>query len=1121
LGTGEWGNDHMTLTLPAVASPYADLVSAALTATASARNEKVLVHGLENALKAASMALGIPFTSFSLDMSLRTAKGEQRYLDALHGTVVIEYEPPDCFGGGSAPAKLRHAHKQAEEYAEILGRDEGRDLSAYTLCAWDGSHISFGNRYGVTWAWVPLTPFNKEAAKRLMDAIAGSPRPLVAPLLLASAVGPNTDVGATLLPALFAALVEARKGPTSKTKLLLTEWTRLFGQAVGIQTNKLKSFLQEQERLHGVKYGDDIPCYLFALHTFIGLTARLVAALSLRNTSTDLSDAGQPVLDRLKALESGTLFTDAGVVNMLNEGFFSWYVDDAQAPLIEPALADILSTLAMLDYDTTKKDSTATRDLFKGIYSDFVPRELRHALGEVYTPDWLAAHALDQIGWQVEDDLLDPNGGSGTFLLEALRRRIAAWPDATVADLLHGLYAIDLNPLAVLCAKASIVVTVARRLDPVKPLRLPVFLGDAINVSTEGEDGIFSHTIQTEKGDKTFRVPAKLVRDGRFHALFDTLRVEITANLDAADIYDHLLEQVADLDLTVDEVSALRVTVDTLVDLHKLSWDGIWCPILADRFAAGAIPRVSHIAGNPPWVKWSHLPPKYAAFIQSYCRGLRVFSDAKYVGGIEADISTVITFSVVRRWLAEGGRLAFYITGTVFTTPSSQGFRRFAVNDKTSLIHCEVLAVEDFKKVAPFEDVTNHTALILLRRDAPLRLPVPYKEWELKEGITRRQFKDGADFRANAVCRTLLAAPVPGTDAGPWAKGTATQHAAWSMMLDGGETRYRYEARKGVTVDLNGVLLPKVLERRANNVICIVNDPSQGRTHGLPVHTRLVEDTHLFPLVRGKGLAPFRAEVDPEQAIIVPQRGMHGDPTLPKTSQRLFKFLSLFRTQLEARASYRKYQKGKPFWSVWSTGSYTFSPYKVLWREMGGMDFCAAYVGTFQHPVLGRKTVVPNHKVYFVPCESLREAQFLTAILNASSVVKAVGAFATALSLGTNVIRYLRLPRFNWRHDDHLQLALLAGRITARGGRPTRQEAARLDELAIDVLRDCSDRHLRSVVSRRRQVTLGVSSFWNRHVAAVGRLPPAMADRIDRRRFRRLGEVLKATRGKRGAAVRS
>jgi len=142
--------------------------------------------------------------------------------------------------------------------------------------------------------------------------------------------------------------------------------------------------------------------------------------------------------------------------------------------------------------------------------------------------------------------------------------------------------------------------------------------------------------------------------------------------------------------------------------------------------------------------------------------------------------------------------------------------------------------------------------------------------------------------------------------------------------------------------------------------------------------------------MRGRGLQAFRAQPDPNYRILLPQRDMHGDPALLTDCPRTLRFLTRFRDELENRASYRKFQRNKPFWSTWSTGPYTFSPYKVLWKEMSGHRFCAAYVGDIDDPVIGRKVVIPDHKLYMVPVDTIEEAQFLTGILNAPTVAKAI-----------------------------------------------------------------------------------------------------------------------------------
>ena len=96
-----------------------------------------------------------------------------------------------------------------------------------------------------------------------------------------------------------------------------------------------------------------------------------------------------------------------------------------------------------------------------------------------------------------------PHCGPGTFVLEALKRRLIAhgagvFPPAH--EILAGLYGIDLNPLAVLAAKASLVVVLASGINFDTPTALPIYLADAINSATQTRDGFFVHILQTELG---------------------------------------------------------------------------------------------------------------------------------------------------------------------------------------------------------------------------------------------------------------------------------------------------------------------------------------------------------------------------------------------------------------------------------------------------------------------------------------------------------------------------------------------------------------------------------------------------------------------------------------------
>ena len=1030
------------------------LTAGVLIAVGAASNEANLRHEVERLLQQECHVLGIPYIPFQLERALRGDRRQIAFADVVHGGIIIEYEPPNSFSAGQARANIQHAKSQAEDYAARMAHDEGRPIDDYMLIIWDGAYISFGVTDGEAAQWDRIVAFDVRQAERLLFLLRDQGRPLVHPALVRTMVGPESQVGARLIPVLFRAVVVASTSSAigqSKTTLLFKEWSRLFGQAVGIPTDRLEAFLVRQSHAHCQAYDTDIPCYLFALHTYIATVAKLVSALALPRPSQDIRDTSVELRERMQTLEIGTLFEDAGITNMLTGDFFSWPIDDQAWSDIEPPLGDLLAHLSHLSFDMTRRNPESVRDLFKGIYEEFVPRELRHALGEVYTPDWLAGHALDEMGWQPANDLLDPTCGTGTFILEAVRRRLVAennnGEQHTAHEILHGLFGMDLNPLAVLAAKASLIVVLANRLDPAAPVRLPIFLADAINTAAPTTDGYFSHRLQTERGVKEFKIPADLAQSPRVHEFFDVLRTSILENQEAAAILPEI--RCFLMGIGEEGEAVVAETINVLIDLHREQWDGIWCPILADRFAAGAIPKLSNIAGNPPWVKWSHLPRAYAEFIKPQCLAINVFSQDRYVGGIESDISTIITFQAIRKWLAPNGRLAFFITATVFSNESSQGFRRFAYPDGTPM--CRVLAVEDFKALKAFEGVTNHPALLIIVEGQRTVFPVPYRIWS--PPLAETSFRSGADFRARARRTDLVAEPVRGTDAGPWLKGYVEDQMVWRTLFDAA-TPSVYLARKGVTTDRNGIFFLRVGQPRvgSNNLVPVSNDPDIGRIQGIPVVSMEIETTHIFPLMRGRGLSAFQAKLDPDYRILLPQRGMHGDPALLRNCPKTRRFLMRFRNELEQRASYRKFQREKPYWSMWSTGPYTFSPYKVLWKEMSGRRFCAAYIGETDDPVLGRKVVIPDHKLYMVPVGTLEEAQFLTGILNAPTIARAIAAYAAQLSLGTSVIEYLKIPEFNLQDVSHTAIVSLAGGITARDGEFTDGEIQELDRLAVAVV---------------------------------------------------------------------
>ena len=276
--------------------------------------------------------------------------------------------------------------------------------------------------------------------------------------------------------------------------------------------------------------------------------------------------------------------------------------------------------------------------------------------------------------------------------------------------------------------------------------------------------------------------------------------------------------------------------------------------------------------------------------------------------------------------------------------------------------------------------------------------------------------------------------PVPGGDGTrPWLVGSALDQAVFAKVF-AADAEPEYQARKGVTTDRNGIFWVYATETSNPDVVTVRNAADIGKTKGIPEITATVESEHVFPLLRGRGVAPFCAVPEQELRIIMPQRGMHGDPDLAGKSPQTYKFLNRFKTHLEQRSSLKRFQKGQPFYSLWSTGPYTFSPFKVLWREMGN-SFAAAYVGSTAMGASGEKIVIPDHKLYFIPVETEGEAAYLTGFLNAPTIASAVSAYGAQLSLGASVAEYLRIPPYSDSDPHVAAISGLARSITEQCGR--------------------------------------------------------------------------------------
>ena len=304
--------------------------------------------------------------------------------------------------------------------------------------------------------------------------------------------------------------------------------------------------------------------FFFCLHTYFALLVKLLGWLAVSKHLAvrlgapafgELVGADPETLRRrLSELESGGIFRAYGIANLLEGDFFAWYLY-AWNGRIEAAVREVLGRLDEYDPGTLRVVPEETRDLFKKLYHYLLPREVRHNLGEYYTPDWLALRLLRQVDGEffgagpvgnegaLREKLfkvrwLDPACGSGTFLvliigrMRELGQALLIPEDRLLGAILSNVVGFDLNPLAVLTARVNYLLAVADLLPYRRgEVSLPVYLADSVRTPAVGQE-LFSYDANefpTAVG--TFQAPARLCAPPHFGRFCNFLEESLRAGL--------------------------------------------------------------------------------------------------------------------------------------------------------------------------------------------------------------------------------------------------------------------------------------------------------------------------------------------------------------------------------------------------------------------------------------------------------------------------------------------------------------------------------------------------------------------------------------------------------------
>lgn len=841
--------------------------------------------------------------------------------------------------------------------------------------------------------------------------------------------------------------LEKNIGTDEGLSLLFEQWKSLFREVSGYSYDTVKLNFKEIRNAYKVKSDEEpkVDYLIFAIHTYYALLIKLLVMEILyhhkRNhifqTAFDNSNS-ETTKRSLEGIESGGRFERLGIKNFLEGDFFGWYLNVWDEE-IYTSISRVMDKFNDYNYSTLNLDERNSRDLLKKLYNYLLPRTLRHALGEYYSPDWLAQHVYNQleINGAKDKSVLDPNVGSGTFIVIAIKELIEKNKDLPKEELLQtilsNVHGFDLNPLAVIAARANYIIALGDLIDSTdQDIEIPVYLCDSMLTVLEQPKG--THTVRklaTRAG--VYEIPNVYVESNSLYLLIELLNSHVEMYGKYTEVlWEEILSNVPQI-LKHSKEEIVEIKELTIVFFHqilKLEQKGIrkiWSQIIKNAFAPIFHEKVDFIIGNPPWVNWQTLPEDYRVSIHKHWYSYKIFDfkglEAR-LGSAHDDISVLLTYVVTDNFLKDKGKLGFIINQNLLQAHGGgEGFRKFKIREE---IPVKVLEVDDFVEVQPFQSLgaSNKTATIILQKGYETTYPVPYKKWRktIKGIIDSDDLLESVNTKIDSTDKIAV----------PLRNNLVSEHNNSSWLIADEEEveslhnlvgKSEYRGRKGIDTSANGIYWVEVLGNSRGRIM-VRSTPENSRKE-IPHYQSIIEPDLVYPLVRGRDIKKWFYKTP--YSIIVPyhenlKKVLSREELKEKTPltydyfyehEHSDKFLEI----LKMRGIYRKhYTEDVPPHVLYNIGLYTSAPYKVLWKALQGKGMNACVIGSDNG-----KLVLPDHNNLLVPFESEVEAYYLCGILNSKLVEEFVDAYISWFK-SAHILQNLFIPEF--RHEDKLQLKI-------------------------------------------------------------------------------------------------
>ena len=784
---------------------------------------------------------------------------------------------------------------------------------------------------------------------------------------------------------------------------------------------------------------------LFVRHAYLSVVIGMVVQASFGIDIRRLAET-----DPTDLLHGRELYRATGLQGVLESDFFTWPGEVGGTPLLQT----LARRVARFNWVSAPPDTAAN------LYQTVIPAAERRQLGEYYTPSWLARVMVREL---VDDPLnqrvLDPACGSGTFVAEAVTHFIAAaeeagWaPEDVLSRLRDAVTGIDVHPVAVHLARAAWILAAhpairaatAVRLDA--SMSIPIYLGDALQLRFCTGDMFAERTItiQTMDEDEPELVfPVSLVeRAEDFDAFMGDVSSYIEEGTDPFLALDE--NHISD----PEERSAVEEAIASLQRLHDLKRDHIWAYYTRNMVRPVALSRarVDVVIGNPPWINYNQTFDILRTELENLSRNrYGIWAGGRYA--THQDVAGLFFARSVDLYLRDGGVIGFVLPHSALQAGQYSKWRtgrwRAGRSGESVEVDFTLKPAWDLERLEPNTFFPVPASVVFARK-----LPQDASGKPLAGSVERWQGRSGAD-------------DVRRESAGITDTGGA------------GNSPYAGYSRQGATI------VPRCfffVEETANTAIVqaaptVTVNPRRGNLDKAPwkgldltaITGQTVENRHLFDVHLGETIAPYVA-LEPLRVLLPLKRGDVAIPTddngpggirlggLERRMRERWQTVSSLwednkalanRLNLLERLDYVHNLSSQLEWQNNPNGRTVRLVYTTSGQPTAGL--------------LGEDGILVDHVLYWISCRNIAEANYLLAVINSVALYNAVSGMMPKGQFGARHLHKhlwkLPIPEFNPSQELHTIIAEAGVTAAAAAGKKLaelRQE--RGDRLTVAIVR--------------------------------------------------------------------